>query len=461
MKKITTILLVFFIFFTCYIETAGNNYIESNVNEDNPITISNLSPKRGEQNIISTPEIKIDYSSKFILNDYKLYLNYKDVTNKTISTSKYIYYKCDKKLKRGVQVVKLEILSENNKTEEVEWYFTVGTPFYNNYRGIFFNNTKELNMLTSYEDLNNLCKNKKHLDYIFITEKVNNKEKNKSDAYINSKKYKKLIDSCNKYTNNNDFISIPGFELSTKLKNEKNKTSINTFNCENPFLFKDNIGLELFYKKLFYYEDDLICQFKADDNLSNIDYFKYSPYGDNIISLLELKKEKNTKENRNELNLDTYKEALNNGWHISPIACEYNEYPLDNIENNIRTTILCEDLSKSKIIESIKNRRIYVSEDNNIDVYFSLNKMPMGSIIKSPSYVKIIVSSINNDALDKIKKIEIFSNNNEVIYKQDFDSNYAKVDFTLKPPIKDTYYFAIITEESNKKSVTSPIWIEP
>lgn len=461
MKKITTILLMFFIFFTCYIETAGNNYIESDVNEDAPITIGNLVPKRGEQNIISTPEIKIDYSSKFILNDYKLYLNYKDVTNKTISTSKYIYYRCDKKLKRGVQVVKLEILSENNKTEEVEWYFTVGTPFYNNYRGIFFNNTKELNMLTSYEDLNNLCKNKKHLDYIFITEKVNNKENNKSDAYINSKKYKKLIDSCNKYTNNNDFISIPGFELSTKLKSEKNKTSINTFNCENPFLFKDNIELELFYKKLFYYEDDLICQFKDDDNLNNIDYFKYSPYGDSIISLLELKKEKNAKENRNELNLDTYKEALDNGWHIGPIACEYNEYPLDNIENNIRTTILCEDLSKSKIIEAIKNRRMYVSEDNNIDVYYSLNKMPMGSIIKSPSYIRIIVSSINNDELDKIKKIEIFSNNNEVIYKQDFDSNYAKVDFTLKPPIKNTYYFAVITEESNKKSVTSPIWIEP
>ena len=461
MKKITTIVLSFFIFFTCYIETTGNNYIKTNVDENSSITINNLVPKRGEQNIISTPEIKIDYTSKFILNDYKLYLNYEDVTNKTTSTSKYIYYKCDKKLKRGVQVVKLEILSENDETEEIEWYFTVGTPFYNNYRGIFFNNTKELNMLTSYEDLNNLCKNKKHLDYIFITEQLNSKVNNKSDSYINSKKYKKLIDCCNKYTDNNNFISIPGFELSTKLKNEKSKTTLNTFNCENPFLFKDNMELELFYKKLFYYEDDLICQFKDNDNLSNIDYFKYSPYGDNIISLLELKKEKNAKENKNELNLDTYKEALNNGWHISPISCEYNEYPLDNIENNIRTTILCEDLSKSKIIDAIKNRRMYVSEDNNIDVYYSLNKMPMGSIVKSPSYIRIIVSSINNNELDKIKKIEIFSNNNKIIYTQNFDSNYAKVDFTLKPPIKDTYYFAVITEKSNKKSVTSPIWIEP
>lgn len=463
MKKITTVLLVFFIFFTFYIETDGNNYIESNITEENYITINSVIPKRGEQNITSTPEIKINYSSKYNLNNYKLYLNYKDVTNKTTLTSKYIYYKCDKKLKRGVQVVKLEITNRDDKVEEVEWYFTVGTPFYNNYRGIFFNNTKELNMLTSYDDLNNLYKNTKHLDYVFITEKINNKEKNKVDTIIDSKKYKKLINSCNKYTNNNDFISIPGFELSTKLKGEKSKTKINTFNCENPFLFKDNTSMELFYKKLFYYEEDLICQFKADNNLNNVDFFKYSPYGDNIITLLELKKEKSATENRCELNLDSYKEALDNGWHVSPISCEYNEHPNVHIEKDIRTTLLCEELSKSKIIDSIKNRRIYVSEDDNIDVYYSLNKMPMGSIIQSPSYIRIIVSAINNNEneSDKIKKIEVFSNNNEIIYKQDFNSNYAKVDFTLKPPVKNTYYFAVITNKNNKKSVTSPIWIEP
>ena len=44
-------------------------------------------------------------------------------------------------------------------------------------------------MLTTYDDLNNMCKNTKHLDYVFITEKINNKDKNKSDAHIDSKKY--------------------------------------------------------------------------------------------------------------------------------------------------------------------------------------------------------------------------------------------------------------------------------
>ena len=58
-----------------------------------------------------------------------------------------------------------------------------------------------------------------------------------------------------------------GFELSTKLKNENKKTCLNIFNCENPFIFKDNISMDSFYKNLFFYEDDLIGQFKYDNNL--------------------------------------------------------------------------------------------------------------------------------------------------------------------------------------------------
>ena len=458
LKKLITLLLSVFIFLNLYISTDCENYIQDNKYDESPFSIKKLIPNRGEQNVVSTPEIKISYSSTYNLDKFKLYLNYKDVTNKTIITSKYIYYKCEKKLKPGVQVVKLEVPLTSNDNQVTEWYFTVGSQFYNHYRGIFFNNTNDLNILTSYEDLNSLCKNDKHLDFLFITEGINYKKRN-LDTSIDSKKYSKLIDCCNKYCNNGEFISIPGFELRNKLKNEKDDIKVNIFNCRNPFIFKDNISLELFYKKLFYYEDDLIGQFQSSNSLDNINYFKYSPYGDEIISLLELKKN-SSDNNKNNLNLNAYKEALDNGWHISPIISKYNEYPNTDFSNIVTTTILCEELTKNQILDGIKNRRIYISESDNMDVYFSLNKLPMGSIIKNPSYVRIIVRGIANNEKDKIKKIEVFTNNNEIIYSKDFDSNFGKIDFTLKPPTKNTYYFALITDKNNKETVTSPIWIE-
>ncbi|WP_455538331.1 hypothetical protein [Terrisporobacter sp.] len=453
-KKITTIFLIIFIFLFSYIKTTGDIYIESNDKNVDSIIIEDLIPKRGELNIISSPEIKISYKSKHPLDDFKLFLNYNDITKKTKVTSKYIYYKCDRKLKRGVQVVRLEIY-QNNNPEVLEWYFTVGTPFYNHYRGIFFNNVNEPNIFTSYDDLNKLYKNTKHYDYVFITEKFYSNKKNNHDDVISNKKWNKLVNCCNKYGDKSDFISIPGFQLSTRLKNEKNPTKINIFNCNNPFVFKDNINLELLYKKLFYFQDDLLAQFSPDDNLNNINYFKYSSYGDEIICLIELKHS-----NKNVLNLNPYKEALDNGWHVSPIACEFNGYLNPNSSNNFITTILCEYLSKSEILNGIKNRRIYVSENKNIDVNFTLNKMPMGSIVKNPSYIRIIASAINSKGRAKIKKIQIYGNNNKIIYSKDFKSTFTKVDFILKPSNKNTYYFAVITDENNKKSITSPIWVE-
>ena len=107
LKKIITVFLIIFFFSFSYIKTNGDNYINNNNNDEDSITIESLIPKRGEQNIISTPEIKISYSCNHNLDDFKLFINFKDVTKKTIVTSKYIYYKCDKKLKRGVQVVRL------------------------------------------------------------------------------------------------------------------------------------------------------------------------------------------------------------------------------------------------------------------------------------------------------------------------------------------------------------------
>ena len=216
LKKIITVFLIIFFFSFSYIKTNGDNYINNNNSDEDSITIESLIPKRGEQNIISTPEIKISYSCNHTLDDFKLFLNYKDVTKKTIVTSKYIYYKCDKKLKRGVQVVRLEF---PNDSKTIEWYFTVGTPFYNQYRGVFFNNNNEFNIFTSYDDLNNFFKNTKHLDYAFITEKFNNSSNKSNDIIINNKKWIKLVDCCKKHSDKGDFVSIPGFQLITNLSN--------------------------------------------------------------------------------------------------------------------------------------------------------------------------------------------------------------------------------------------------
>ena len=46
------------------------------------------------------------------------------------------------------------------------------------------------------------------------------------------------------------------------------------------------------------------------------------------------------------LNLIPYKEALDNGWHISPIICEYNQYPNINLNNKTNNVDVVKELDK-------------------------------------------------------------------------------------------------------------------
>ena len=139
---------------------------------------------------------------------------------------------------------------------------------------------------------------------------------------------------------------------------------------------------------------------------------------------------------------------------------DYNDKDNFNTVCEFRNVILCEELTKENLSEALKNRRLYASEDKNIKVDFFINKSPMGSIIEKTKILKFIISAIDNDDKDKINKIEVYSNNNNLIESKYFNSNYAKLDFTLETVKKDTFYYVVITQNNNKKTITSPIWIE-
>ena len=82
-KKVTSFFFIIFIFLFFYININMNNSLAE---EKNSVVIERLIPHPGEQNIISTPEIKIFYNSNNTLNNFKLYLNYKDISNQTMIT---------------------------------------------------------------------------------------------------------------------------------------------------------------------------------------------------------------------------------------------------------------------------------------------------------------------------------------------------------------------------------------
>lgn len=466
--SLTLICLFMCNFFNMFYTSSSANEINYNLDEDSssPI-VENISPGKCDEFIIANPTIKIYYSDKSGIdtNSIKLFVNYKDVTkDATISKNKIVYTPL-KALERGPQIIKFSVsdLSNNCNNTSLEWYFTVGSPTYNHYRGLLHSHTSASDGSGTCSDAYYLARDKSNLDFFAITEHSHMLDNHSLATLLDggmSKKWCESVKYKNTFTLNDKFIPLNGFEISFKSKESKSLGHINIFNSTG-FVTKGykNMNLEDFYKYIYDY-DELIGQFNhPGKKFGNFENFKYCSYGDSIISLLEVGNGSNNTINKNLIAFDMYQLALDNGWHVAPTCNQDNHKVNFGIANEFRTVILSHNLSDDSIYDALKNMRVYATQDKNLKVNYSINNLPMGSTISQSPKLKFSISAIDSDLKDVIKKIEVLSNNGDIIKSMDFNSNLAKLDFNIKS-IENKFYYVKITQSDNKISVTAPIWIE-
>jgi hypothetical protein len=441
--------------------------LEAATVDTNPPTINSTSPSKCEQYIVSKPTIKITYSddSNIDTSSVKLFVNYQDVTDKATISENEIWYTPEKKFKRGTQIVKLEVidLSPNKNTTSFEWYFVVGTPIYNHYRGLLHSHTSASDGHGTYSDAYYLARDKANLDFFTITEHSNmldnNLECNIENASF-SNEWNDLIKKRNMFTSNGEFIALNGFEMTYPYKVNDPIGHINIFNSEG-FVCAElpDMNLDNFYN-LIYNQDNLIGQFNHPcDKFGKFNNLKYSPYGDSIISLIEVGNGYNSDMSKNIRSHDMYQLALDNGWHLAP-TCNQDNHRVDfGIANEFRTVVLSTDLTKDGLYDALKHMRVYATEDKNIKIDYTINDLPMGSTISKSSKLRFSISIIDNDFEDKIEEIQVISNKGEIVKIKNFNSNLAKLEFTTKA-IKDKFYYVKVIQKNDKISVTAPLWVK-
>lgn len=444
-----------------------SNTIECISNDKIEPIVENLSPSKCQQYIVAKPLIKANFydNSGIDKSSINLYVNYKDVTTKCIITDNCISYTPKNKFKRGNQIVRLEIcdLSPSKNKCIVEWYFTVGTPIYNHYHGLLHSHTSASDGKGNYNDAYYLARDKADLDFFAITEHSNMLDNfllcNINDA-SKSNEWSDLIKSRDSFTVDNKFIALNGFEMTYPYSVENPIGHINIFNS-NGFVSSEhkNLDLENFYM-LMYEQNDLIGQFNHPcDKFGNFNDFKYSFYGDEVISLLEVGNGYNKEMNKNIKAYDMYQLALDKGWHIAPTCNQDNHRVNFGIANEFRTVILSTNLTRDAIYDALKNMRVYATEDKNIQIDYTVNDLPMGSIIEETPKLNFSISIVDKDNIDKIEEVQVISNNGTIVKKENFNSNLAKLDFCLKPE-SNTFYYIKVIQNNNKISVTAPIWIK-
>ena len=382
----------------------------------------------------------------------------------------------------GKVQVSLTVTRADGKSATADWSFTVGEATYQRYFGQLHGHTQYSDgagSLTSALDYIAALPESANVDFVAFTDHSNYFDKSgaanpeaalydtslvkDSDSSHSWSTYKKTIADFN--ANQSDIIAIGGFEMTWS----GGPGHINTFNTpgvvsrNNSTLNNktSDAGLQAYYALLSQSEGvDSISQFNhPGTTFGNFKDFNYwNPVIDSRMYMVEVGNgEGQVGAGGYYPSYEQYILALDKGWHVAPTNNQDNHKGRWGNANDARDVILTDDFSEQGIYEAIRARRMYATEDKNLEIDYTVNNQMMGSIISEvPEKLEVKVSVHDPDKTDTISKVELVANSGKVIYTWDTNLSgelSAVLDATY------SYYFVRVTEADGDLAVTAPVWV--
>lgn len=249
-----------------------------------------------------------------------------------------------------------------------------------------------------------------------------------------------------------DFVAIAGFEMT------KSWGHMNVLNSQW-YEWRD-IDRDSFYALLL---KDNMCIAQWNHPTEMYDEFNgfrdYSPQLDKVIDLIEI-----INMRRNDIYEPSYIRALDQGWHVAP-AANSDAHQKEWIKAyRTRTAILATDLTREKLFEAIKKRRVYSTENSNLQIHYTINDSIMGSILYRPSQCLVKVNIFDPDTfdiLDKITSVQIIANGGRIVASIPcMDHKVRWTHLFNKESRGITYYYVKVRNFRGEYAFTAPIWIE-
>ncbi|MGN1017845.1 MAG: hypothetical protein ACI4PB_03400, partial [Oscillospiraceae bacterium] len=395
----------------------------------------------------------------------------------TVANGK-ISYTPDKDMADGRVDVQVTVKRTDGKIASLNWYFIVGTAQYQRYFGQLHSHTQYSDgsgtLDTALDYVKDLPESA-NIQFVAFTDHSNyfdSKSPNEeaalydaslvkdSDASHSWKTYKDTIAKFN--ASQSDVIAIGGFEMTWS----GGPGHINTFNTEgvvsrnNKTLNNktDDAGMKAYYALLSQPEGiDSISQFNHPG--TTFGTFSDFAYWDGVIDSRIYMVEVGNGEGQIGAggyypSYEYYIMALDKGWHVAPTNNQDNHKGRWGNANDARDVIITDNFSEEGIYEAIRERRMYSTEDKNLELGYTVNGNMMGSTISTvPEALDIEVSVADPDKADSISKVEIVANSGNVVYTWDDSDELAAGLLTTQLAPSYSYYFVRVTEADGDLAV--------
>lgn len=156
---------------------------------------------------------------------------------------------------------------------------------------------------------------------------------------------------------------------------------------------------------------------------------------------------------------EQYIMALDKGWHVAPTNNQDNHKGRWGNANDARDVILTDDFTEDGIYAALRARRMYATEDKNLELDYTVNGNMMGSIIDVPEKLNFEISFNDPDRTDSIAKVELVVNSGKVAYTWNSAADLANGSVSVELAPEYTYYFVRVTEGDGDLAVTAPVWV--
>lgn len=387
----------------------------------------------------------------------------------------------------GRVTVEVTVKRSDDKVGTKTWSFTVGEAQFAAYFGQLHSHTAEYSdgAGTLNEALNYVAgiPESDSVDFVAFTDHSNyfdsTSAPNPAEALYNTSKmtsasankwaaYNKAIDNFN--ASSPDRIALAGYEMTWS----GGPGHINTFNTpgivsrNNSTLNNktDDAGLQAYYNLLIEAGSKGVASINQLNHPGTTfgnfsDFAYYTPALDNYVQLVEVGNgEGQIGAGGYYPSYEQYIMALDKGWHVAPTNNQDNHKGSWGNANDARNVIYADSLTEDGLFDAIRERRLYATEDKNLEISYTLDGHMMGSQLGTEDVgenVDIAVTVYDPDYNDAISKVEVVVNAGRIAYTWDEIPTSGELSATI--PADYSYYFIRVTQADGNLAVTAPVWV--
>ena len=379
----------------------------------------------------------------------------------------------------GKVTVTVTVKRADKKETSKTWSFTIGEATFQRYFGQLHSHTQYSDGAGSLDSALAYVKalpDNANVDFVAFTDHSNYFDKSgaanpegalydmtKATEYSQQtwKSYKEAVAAFNA-ANAGKMVAIAGFEMTWS----GGPGHINTFNTPGIVSLNNktkDAGLQAYYKLLSQTEGvNSISQFNHPGTTFGnfIDFGYWDAVVDTRMYMVEVGNgEGQIGAGGYYPSYEQYIMALDKGWHVAPTNNQDNHKGRWGNANDARDVILTDDFTEDGIYAALRARRMYATEDKNLDLDYTVNGNMMGSIIDVPEKLNFEISFNDPDRTDSIAKVELVVNSGKVAYTWDSAADLAKGSVSVELAPEYTYYFVRVTEGDGDLAVTAPVWV--